>query len=105
MTSGKEKELIESQAYLTYINWRNRFVLKLAIFHIALIIVFDVVAIYSPAVLTVAVWKGSVFSSGLVIACGMVISVVLSAFYYSWRVNQEDIIFTKRSEQSEKNSG
>lgn len=90
MVSDKEKELIEGEVYQSYIKWRKGFIVKLALFHFALVFVFDVLAIYAPSVMTTAAWKGSAFTLGLVYACGVVISVVLSSIYYSHRINQRE---------------
>ncbi len=89
MISNKEKQLIESQVYRSYIKWRNGFVVKLAVFHFALVLIFDALAIYTPSVLTVAAWTGSAFTVGVIYAFGIVLSVIISTFYYSHRINRE----------------
>ncbi len=98
MTDYKEKELVASRVYRSYIKWRNGFVVKLALFHFALVFIFDVLSVYFPSVMTAAAWKGSAFTIGVVYACGIVLSVILSTFYYSYRINQETVFITESPE-------
>lgn len=99
MPGEKEKQLIESDAYQSYIKWRNGFVLRLAVFHFILVFLFDTLSIFTPSIMIANVWKGSAFTVGFIFACGIVISVILSSVYYSHRINQREIIFNDGSKQ------
>ena len=89
----------EGKARRVYLKWRSGFVLKLTLFHFALILLFDVLAIYSPGIMTTSIWKDSVFSIGVVYAFSIVLSVICFTFYYSYRINQEESAFTDNLDQ------
>lgn len=99
MTDEKEGLLIDSESYVSYLKWRTRFILKLALFHFSLIIVFDVLAIFAPSIFSRAAWQGSAFTIGIVYALAIVFSVIASTFYYSRRINQHESNFTKNVNQ------
>ena len=69
---------------------RKALVLKLALFHFALVLLFDVLGVYAPGIMTRSIGGDSVFTIGIVFALGIVLSVIGSAFYYSGRISQED---------------
>ena len=93
MSNENEGLLIDSDAYISYVKRRRKFILQLAIFHFALVLVFDVLAIFEPTFFAQAVWPGSVFNIGLIFAFTIVFSVIISTFYYSHRINQEESKF------------
>ena len=49
--------------------------------------------------MTTSIWKDSVFSIGVVYAFSIVLSVICSTFYYSYRINQEESAFTDNLDQ------
>ena len=87
----------ESDAHELYLKWRSNFVLKLTLFHFALILLFDVLAIYTPGIMSIPIWKDSGFTIGVVYAFCIVLSVISFTFYYSHRINQEESAFTDKS--------
>ena len=104
MSNENDGLLIESEAYISYVKRRKKFILKLALFHFALVLVFDAVAIFEPTLFAMLVWSGSVFNVGLVYAFVVVFSVIASTFYYSHRINQEESKFTESLNQTDKMS-
>ena len=79
-----------TDAYKSYSRWRKYFVLKLILFHFALILLFDSLAIFFPHIMTRSIGMDSVFTLGIVFALGIVTSVIFSTFYYTHRINQEE---------------
>ena len=73
-----------------FLAWRSRFIIKLALFHFALVLGFDFLSIYAPSIITSPAWGESVFTLGLVFALFIVLSVILSTFYYAYRVSKEE---------------
>ena len=73
-----------------YLGWRSRFIVKLALFHFALVLGFDFLAIFAPSIITAPAWGDSVFTVGLVFALFIVLSVIFSTFYYAHRISKEE---------------
>lgn len=94
--SEKNSLLIESEAYQYYVSWRSRFIIRLALAHIVLVLIFDLVAVYSAETMAHAIWPGSVFTIGMCSALLIVFSVIFFAFYYSYRVNQEYLLLQEK---------
>lgn len=69
---------------------RNRLALKLTVFHIALVFLYDLAAIHAPVLLTRPAWPGAAVTTGLLGALAMVCLVIGAACYYSWRVNRDN---------------
>lgn len=69
---------------------RNRLALKLTVFHIALVFLYDLAAVHAPALLTRPAWPGAAVTTGLLGALAMVCLVIGAACYYSWRVNRDN---------------
>jgi len=82
--------MIDENAFVRYLKWRRRFVLRLTLFHFALILLFDLAAVFLPGLMAGPIRDGSPFNFGLVFAIGIVFSVILSTFYYSHRINREE---------------
>ncbi|NKB36827.1 MAG: DUF485 domain-containing protein [Gammaproteobacteria bacterium] len=76
-----------------YLRWRNRFVLKLALYHFALVLLFDLLAIYAPTVFSSSIFADSAYTIGLVFALFIVVSVITSTFYYSYRITEKESKF------------
>jgi uncharacterized membrane protein (DUF485 family) len=95
MTSENNVLLVNSDAYISYVNRRRKFILKLAIFHFALVFVFDIVAIFEPTFFAREIWSGSIFTIGLAYAFVIIASVIISTFYYSHRINLEESRFSQ----------
>lgn len=74
-----------------YLAWRSRITIRLALFHFALILLFDFMAIYAPSVMSRAAWPGSAFTIGLVFAIGIVFSIITATFYYTHRLNRKEM--------------
>ncbi len=83
----------ESEAREIYLRWRNRFVIKLALYHFALVLIFDLLAIYAPTVFSAPIFADSAYTIGLVFALYIVASVIASTFYYSHRITIEESKF------------
>ncbi|MFT5351135.1 MAG: uncharacterized membrane protein (DUF485 family) [Gammaproteobacteria bacterium] len=77
-------------AQSAYFKWRSSFALKVTLFHIGLILVFDLLGIFAPGIMTSSIGGASVFTVGLVFAFGIITSVICSTFYYSHRISQEE---------------
>ena len=75
----------------TYLKWRSAFILKLALFHFALILMFDALCIYAPKVITASIVTDSAITVGVVFTLGIVLSVICATFYYSYRITQEEM--------------
>lgn len=69
---------------------RNRLALKLTVFHIALVFLYDLAAVCAPALLSLPAWPGAAITTGLLGALAMVCLVIGAACYYSWRVNRDN---------------
>ena len=69
---------------------RKALVIKLALFHFSLVLLFDVLGVYAPDIMTRSIGSDSVFTIGIIFALGIVLSVMGSAFYYSGRISRED---------------
>jgi uncharacterized membrane protein (DUF485 family) len=87
----------EAQAFSSYIKWRSGFIIKLALSHFALILVFDALCIYTPGFITASVLGNSAITVGVVYALGIVLSVICSTFYYSQRITQEEMVLSELS--------
>jgi uncharacterized membrane protein (DUF485 family) len=81
----------EADAFSRYIKWRSGFIIKLALFHFALILIFDVLCIYSLDFVTASVVGNSAITIGIVYALCIVMSVIGFTFYYSHRITQEEM--------------
>ena len=79
-----------AEARQRYAQRRNRLALKLAAFHIALVFLYDLAAVHSPALLSLPAWPGAAVTTGLLGALAMVCLVIGAACYYSWRVNRDN---------------
>ena len=102
MSNENDGLLIESEAYISYLKRRKKFILKLALFHFALVFVFDALAIFEPTLFALPMWPGSAFNIGLIYAFVIIFSVIASTFYYSHRINQEESKFTESPNQTDK---
>lgn len=91
--------MTSSDAVTRRLGWRKKLVLRLALFHFALVLVFDLLAIFAPEIMTMRLWSGLPFNTGIVLAVGIVFSVIASSFYYSYRINREELKFA--AEQGE----
>ena len=83
MTTSKTKS--------SYLKWRSRFVLKLALFHFTLVIIFDLLGAFAPEIMTSEVMTGGDFSVGIVF------SVMLSAVFYTYQINKKEVELSKES--------
>ena len=81
----------------SYLKWRSRFVLKLALFHFMLVIIFDLLGAFAPGLMTSAVMEGSDFSIGIVFGVCIVLSVMVTAVIYSYRINKKELELSKES--------
>jgi uncharacterized membrane protein (DUF485 family) len=86
-----------SKAKSSYFKWRSRFVLKLALFHFTLVIIFDLLGAFAPEIMTSAVMTGGDFSVGIVFGLGIVFSVMLSAVFYTYQINKKEVELSKES--------
>jgi uncharacterized membrane protein (DUF485 family) len=87
----------EADAFSSYIKWRSGFIIKLALFHFALILIFDALCIYAPDLITASAVGSSAITIGIVYALGIIMSVIFSTFYYSHRIAQEEMILAQAS--------
>jgi uncharacterized membrane protein (DUF485 family) len=88
-----------SKAESSYLKWRSRFVLKLALFHFALIICFDLLGVFAPDIMTSTVVRGGVFTVGIVSGLGIVLSVMLTAVFYTYQINKKAVELSKEPGQ------
>ena len=86
-----------SKAKSAYLKWRSRFVLKLALFHFTLVIIFDLLGAFAPEIMTSAVMTEGDFSVGIVFGLGIVFSVMLSAVFYTYQINKKEVELSKES--------
>lgn len=89
MLSKKEHQIANSQAYRSFASWRNYFVLKMAVFNIGLVMMFDVLAIFRPGVLTFLPGTGTALNIGAWLVLFTIVSVIFSAVYYNIRMEQK----------------
>lgn len=89
MLSKKEQQIANSEAYRSFASWRNSFVLKMTLFNIGLVMVFDVLAIFRPGVLTFLPSAGIALNVGAWLVLFIIISVIFSAVYYNIRMEQQ----------------
>ena len=66
---------------------------KLALSHFALVLLFDLLAIYAPSVFSSPLFGDSAYTIGLIFALFIVVSVIASTFYYSYRITEEESKF------------
>ncbi len=92
----------DSEDFDKYLKWRSGFIIKLALFHFALILTFDTLCIYAPKVITASLIADSAITVGVAYALGIVVSVICATFYYSHRITQEEMKFTDVSMSTDK---
>lgn len=73
-----------------YLLWRKRFVVRLALFHFILILIFDSLAIFAPTLMSGSVFADGLLSKGVTLAFLIVFSVIFSTFYYSHMLNKKE---------------
>jgi uncharacterized membrane protein (DUF485 family) len=83
------QKVAHTQAYRRYAGRRKRLVLGLTAFHLGLILIFDLSAVYAPGLMAAPAWQGSALTAGMAAALAIVISVIVAVFYYSYRVDRE----------------
>ena len=81
---------VPAPALEAYLKWKAGFIRKLALFHFALILLFDLLAVFTPEVMTRPLSPTTPFTVGVVLALLIVFSVISATILYAWRVNQEE---------------
>lgn len=89
MLSEKEKLIIQSVDYISFVEKRSRLSWWLFILTTSMVVIYDVISIFFPSLAGSPVFSDGVLSYGVVSAFVIVLLIVASAIYYVYWVNRE----------------